>query len=243
MWGLKKRPHERRVRVLNRLGLTADDHGRGAELQDLHELVLHRGKHLRPSLERHEPAVVPTPRAVIPTAVEAGYRLRLLVQKDDLAKVGALFTSNVLEGIDLVWTSQVLRKDHGPPSCKVSRRHRQGDRTQDVVRAVVHVLPATDQPVQAVDIQVEGAGMSFHVESGERGLPDPRRAVQVDEGGHWTWRHGRSISCFVGVTAWRPGSCAFDVDAMMRLWSEQLPDAPAEFRELYDARWGFSLVA
>jgi len=31
----------------------------------------------------------------------------------------------------------------------------------------------------------------------------------------------------------------FDVDAMMRLWSEQLPDAPAEFRELYDARWGF----
>jgi hypothetical protein len=34
----------------------------------------------------------------------------------------------------------------------------------------------------------------------------------------------------------------FDVDAMMRL-SEQLPDAPAEFRELYDARWGFSLVA
>lgn len=35
----------------------------------------------------------------------------------------------------------------------------------------------------------------------------------------------------------------FDVDAMMRLWSEQLPDAPAEFRELYDARWGFSLVA
>ena len=50
--------------------------------------------------------------------------------------------------------------------------------------------------------------MSFRIESGERGLPDSRRAVQVDEGSHWTWRHGRSISCFVGVTAWRPGSCA-----------------------------------
>ena len=91
---------------------------------------------------------------------------------------------SLLEGIDLIQPSQVLRKDDVAPPSEVSRRHRQSDRPQDLVRVVADVLPATDQLVQPVDVQVEGAGMSFRIESGERGLPDSRRAVQVNEGSH-----------------------------------------------------------
>ena len=146
-----------------------------------HQLVVQGGQHHRPSPELDQPTVVHPPGAVVLTAVEPVDRRRLLVQQHDLAKVRALVVGDLLEGLDLVDPGQVLGEDHVSTAAQMSRRHRQGDRPQDVVGAVLGVLPATDQPMQAVDVEVEGAGMPVRVESGERGLPDPRRSVQEDQ--------------------------------------------------------------
>jgi hypothetical protein len=99
-------------------------------------------------------------------------------------KIGALLFGDLLEPAYLIETSQVLREDDVTPASEVGRRHRQCDRPQDIVHVIVCVLPPTHQPVQAVDIQVEGAGIPFRTEGGDRGFPDSRRTIHVNEGRH-----------------------------------------------------------
>jgi hypothetical protein len=123
-----------------------------------------------------------TPRIVVLAALEPLDRLFPVVQEHDLVKARTRLDGHAFEGIDLVQASQVLREDHVTPAAQVGRR--QGHRPENLMRAVVGVLPTAHQPVQAVDVQVQGAGVPLCVEGGKGGLPYSGRAVQMDENSH-----------------------------------------------------------
>jgi hypothetical protein len=216
------------VGVFDGARLAANNHCRGAERQDLEQRVVHVGKRSRSSPERHELAVVRIPLGVTAAAVETSDRFPLLVKKDDLEKVGILRTGNCRESFDFIQARQILRDDDVTTSAKMGRRHCQGDWTQDLVRVIVSVLPASDQPVEGVDIQIESSWMSFRIERGEGGFPDSRRAVQVNQESHGQTvarprtgtltsvpsrtRRPEWIACLLSYASARVGCSAFSWD-------------------------------
>jgi hypothetical protein len=70
------------------------------------------------------------------------------------------------------------------PAAQVRRRHGQRHRAQQLVRAGGRVAPPTDELVQRVDVEVQGAGVPVRDQGCQRGLPDPRGTVEVEEARH-----------------------------------------------------------
>ena len=120
--------------------------------------------------------------AVSGPAVEPLDRRLPIVEQNDFAEVRPVLAREPLERRDLVEPGVVLGHDDVAPAVEVGRRHRPDDGPHDRPRVGLLVLPPADQEVQAVDVEVQGAGVPVGVERRQVELPMPAGPLRPSPG-------------------------------------------------------------